>query len=204
MKRDTMLSTLETLHRVPRDSQNYSDDDLRAHLKVEHNNFMQRKLEKEQRAVRAEKKKQQNEASSVPIPPDPVAEEIMAQARGILEHGDPIAYIVKEYNRIHEGDTVLGEFLLVAIGCQLVINNDGIQPGLSGMSGGGKTHACRAMFHLQPNTFKKAGSLSNQALFYSNIAPKTLYFFDDVAKLDDTMELVIKQAMTNFRTGTYR
>lgn len=128
---------------------------------------------------------------------------IKAKAIEILKSGDPIAHIIKVYNRLHVGDTGIGKVLLLSIACQSVLNSEGLQPKLSGGSGKGKTHAAKAMFHLIPDVgYKLEGSLSAKSLFYHpDLKAGTVVFSDDV-KMSDELEDTLKRAMSNFQQKT--
>lgn len=75
---------------------------------------------------------------------------VKSAAFDIMGHGDPVDYIMGVYGRLHVGDTHLGKIMLLSLASQSAISTDGIQPKLTGMSGKGKTHAAKAMYHLIP------------------------------------------------------
>ena len=103
---------------------------------------------------------------------------IKSKAIEVLRNGDPVDYMIWVYNRLHVGDTQIGKILLLSIGCQSVINSEGLQPKLSGPSGKGKTHAAKSIYHLIPDLgYKLAGSLSAKSLFYfPDMKPGTIVF----------------------------
>lgn len=128
-------------------------------------------------------------------------ENIQEKADDILENGDPIEYILEVHQSMHVGDINLAKTLLISIGVQSVKNSEGIQPKVSGDSGKGKTHCCKAMAHLIPSEWIEETTLSNKVIFYMGIKPSTIIFSDDV-NLSEDLEGAIKRATTNFQTDT--
>ncbi len=143
--------------------------------------------------------------NEIPIPsnPSPVAEpHILDRAEQIMKNGDPVRYILDVHQTIHVGDKATATSLLVSIGCQSILNTQGIHAKLSGGSGKGKTHCSKAMAHLTPSEYKLVAQFSDKALFYNmNLRSGTVIFSDDV-KLSDAFESVIKQATSNYQTIT--
>lgn len=130
---------------------------------------------------------------------------IEQEADRILREGDPIEFIKEQFSKIHIGDEIIFYGLLASIGSQLSRPSDGIQPGLTGESGKGKTDSCRALFHLLPEDYKMAGSFSNKSLFYHLKKSGTVLFFDDAARLSDEIQDMIKQSTSAFQeTFTHR
>jgi hypothetical protein len=121
------------------------------------------------------------------------------EADRILREGDPIGYVKEQFSKIHIGDDIIFYGLLASIGSQLCRPSEGIQPGLTGESGKGKTDACRALFHLLPEEYKMRGSFSNKSLFYHLKKPGTILFFDDAARLSDEIQDMIKQSTSAFQ-----
>ena len=124
---------------------------------------------------------------------------IEQEADCILRDGDPINYLKEQFSKIHTGDEIIFYGLLVSIGSQLCRPSDGIQPGLTGESGKGKTDSCRALFHLLPTDYKMRGSFSNKSLFYHLKKPGTILFFDDAARLSEEIQDMIKQSTSAFQ-----
>jgi len=124
---------------------------------------------------------------------------IEQEADQVLREGDPIGFIQEQFSKIHIGDEVIFLGLLASIGSQLCRPSEGIQPGLTGESGKGKTDACRALFHLLPGEYKMRGSFSNKSLFYHLTKPGTILFFDDAARLSEEMQDMIKQTTSAFQ-----
>lgn len=130
---------------------------------------------------------------------DPLIKEA---ADRIASQEDPVRFILDTHQSLHVGDLELAKTLLVSIGVQSVLNSDGIQPKVSGDSGKGKTHCCKAMAHLVPPEWIFETTLSDKAIFYmKGLKDGSIIFCDDV-DLSDTLEGVIKRATSNFQTGT--
>lgn len=126
-------------------------------------------------------------------------DKIDQEADRILREGDPIAYLKEQFSKIHIGDDTIFYGLLASIGSQSCRSSDGIQPGLTGESGKGKTDACRALYHLLPDDYKMRGSFSNKSLFYHLKKPGTVLFFDDAARLHEDIQDIIKQSTSAFQ-----
>jgi hypothetical protein len=127
---------------------------------------------------------------------------ISQRADDIMNNGDPIDFILNVHSKIHIGDRSTAHQLLVSIGCQSVLNTEGIHAKLSGGSGKGKTHCTKAMAHLIPPEYKLVGKVSDKALFYKkDLLAGTVIFSDDV-NLSENMEGVIKEATSNYQTTT--
>ncbi len=121
------------------------------------------------------------------------------KALEILEHGDPIKFIIDAWNKIHSGDAAFGYVLLCSAVSNAVVSSDGIPINFNGDSGGGKSHACRTMLHLIPQKYWSKKSLSSKALFYSSSIRKgTILFSDDVIMGDD-VKTIYKNSVSDFQ-----
>ena len=129
-----------------------------------------------------------------------ISEDIIDAARKIIYTGDPVKKIIDTHAKIHVGDEPLARALLVSIGIQSVLNSDGIHPKVSGDSGKGKTHCCKAMMHLIPDKYKFNTTLSDRAIYYMDIPEGAVVFSDDV-DLSETLEGIIKRSTSNFQEG---
>jgi len=128
-----------------------------------------------------------------------IKDEIEQEADHILREGDPVNYLKEQFLKIHIGDGTIFSGLLASIGSQLCLNTEGIQPGLTGESGKGKTDSCRAFYHLLPEKYKLRGSFSDMSLFYHLKNPGTVLFFDDAAHLKEKLQDIIKQSTSAFQ-----
>ncbi|MDD3710627.1 MAG: hypothetical protein WCY97_08855 [Methanothrix sp.] len=131
-----------------------------------------------------------------------IPHDIRDKALDILETGDPIGYIMNEYRKRHVGDEKLGKVLILSEASSKIENSQGLQPKLSGRSGGGKTHACKSMIHLIPPWKVKKTSVSAKALYYlTDLQPGTIIFSDDIEMSPD-LESTLKRSMTNYQEKT--
>ncbi|WFN34948.1 hypothetical protein L1S32_02175 [Methanogenium sp. S4BF] len=139
--------------------------------------------------------------SPAPSLPDttPEQQEHRKRATEILEHGDPLAFLLDVFHRDHVGDRTVAECLAMSVASQSVENTAGLHVAISGNSGKGKTHACNAMLRLLPEAYRLKGTVSNKALFYyDDLLPGTVILFDDISLSDDMQEL-LKSATANFQ-----
>ena len=137
---------------------------------------------------------------SPPSPPPSPAATIEARVRAteVLRSNDPLTFILDVFHRDHVGDRVVAECLVLSVASQSVVNTQGLHVAISGNSGKGKTHACRAMLNLLPEKFKLKGTVSDKALYYHPIQPGTVLLFDDVSLSEDLQE-ILKSATASFR-----
>ncbi|MGB3944887.1 MAG: hypothetical protein WBK88_08865, partial [Methanothrix sp.] len=132
-----------------------------------------------------------------PIPPEPIAEDVLAEARYILEHGDPIKYTLDVFNTLHVGDRSAGGIMYCCYLTPKIETSRGAHPKLTGKSGGGKSDMAEASLHTLPSeTYIKTG-LSPKALMYHSFPPGMIIYCDDYKQNDD-IDTVIKQTSSNF------
>ena len=129
-----------------------------------------------------------------------IPDDIQEAAREIIYTGDPVKKIIETHASMHVGDEPMARALLVSIGIQSVLNSDGIHPKVSGESGKGKTHCCKAMMHLLPEKYKFNTTLSDRAIYYMDIPEGAVVFSDDI-DLSDALEGIIKRSTSNFQEG---
>jgi len=153
----------------------------------------------ELRAMHEPKKQRRKEEVPPPPPPSPPSPAYRERAMEILQHGDPLTFLLDTFNREHVGDRTVAECLVMSLASQSVENTSGLHVSVSGNSGKGKSHACTTMLKQVPEAYRLAGSVSNKALYYNeNLRPGTVFLFDDVSLSDDLQE-VLKSATANFR-----
>ncbi len=129
-------------------------------------------------------------------------EEIHNEALTVLSTGDPIKYFSDTFSTLHSGDSEIGKVFLCSWAVQCATTTTGIQPGLDGRKGSGKTSGARAAIHLYPQEYVFDTSFSNKALFYDKrIRPGCVVFSDDTT-LPAELATTIKRAMSKFQTGT--
>jgi hypothetical protein len=125
--------------------------------------------------------------------------DIMKEATEILEHGDPLTFMVETFNLDHVGDPVLGQCLALSLASRLVLNSQGLHVMTTGESGKGKSHGYRAMLKQVPDDYKIKGSFSDKSLFYmDNLRSQTVILLDD-KDLSDSIQETLKEATTDFR-----
>lgn len=131
---------------------------------------------------------------------------IEQEADRILRESDPIKFIQEQFSKIHVGDEIIFYGLLASIGSQLCRPSDGIQPGLTGESGKGKSDACKAVIHLHPEEYLRTGGSSNKSFFYdTELKPGTIICYDEAARISEDIQDVIKQSTSAFHEPfTYR
>lgn len=161
-----------------------------------------RELISEIKAEMKERKKTDAEETTEHVDADTsdIPDNIKEEARKIIYVGDPVKKIIDTHANLHVGDEPLARALLVSVGIQCVKNSDGIHPKVSGDSGKGKTHCCKAMLHLIPKKHRFATTLSDKAIYYMDIPEGAVIFSDDV-DLSDSLQGVIKRATSNYQDG---
>ncbi|GAB6265515.1 MAG: hypothetical protein STSR0001_09600 [Methanothrix sp.] len=131
--------------------------------------------------------------------PSGAPDEIRAKALDLMKRGDPVRFILDVLANYHAGDRRSAELLLCSVAIGSILNANGTQPKLSGGSGKGKTHLCRALRHLMPSEWVLFTSLSPKAIYYdSDIRPGMVIFSDDV-RIGEDLEDTLKRAMSNFQ-----
>jgi len=117
----------------------------------------------------------------------------------ILARGNVLKFMVNQAQKNHKGDEDILKHLLASIASSSSLTSSGIQPELNGSKGHGKTDAVRAVFHLIPERWKLAASISAKALFYyPDLLAGTIIFSDDVQWSDDLISTV-KRSMGTFQ-----
>jgi len=172
-------------------------------LKKQHGDFKailkRREQEKEQKKDTFHKLDQAVETKSKGKAERAERDYIEQEADRILREENPIEFIKKCFFDIHVGDEIIFYGLLASIGSQLCRPSDGIQPGLTGESGKGKSDACRALFYLLPEEYKQSQGFSNKSFFYDQLKPGTVFYFDDAANLKEDIQDMIKQTTSDFQ-----
>jgi hypothetical protein len=139
---------------------------------------------------------EEEELSPLDVYPD----DVLKQAYDILEHGDPMTYILDEWNKGHVGDRKIGEIYACSAANVYILNAKwgNIKP--NGSSGMGKSDSGKKFLKYLPAHRYTTGSLSGKALFYDkDMKEGTIIFSDDVRITEDITDL-IKQC--DFQTGT--
>ena len=155
--------------------------------------------EKQQKDWRKDrvKAKAEEEGTSSPAPA-PANPDTRAAALEVLEHGDPVALMLKTFSQEHIGDDILARCMILSMASQAVKNSDGLHVSVTGESGKGKTHAFRKMMRQVPDRYKVKGTVSNKALYYmKDLRPRTVLMSDDT-ELSDGIQEILKSATSNF------
>jgi len=159
----------------------------------------ERKEAESRRKAEAVRQRAEAEATEDIPEADP---EIIAEARDILENGDPVGFAMGVFSSLHMGDESAGKLVYC---CQLtphILNSKGLHPKASGDSGKGKSDLFEAVLHTLPAEWWLKASLSSKALFYNDIKPGTVIFCDDYQQNDD-IDTIIKQATSRFHQPYY-
>jgi len=121
-----------------------------------------------------------------------------ATALNVLEHGDPVALMLRTFAQEHVGDEIVARCMILSMASQAVKNSDGLHVSVTGDSGKGKTHAFRKMMRQVPDAYKVKGTVSNKALYYmKDLRPRTVLMSDDT-ELSDGIQEILKSATSNF------
>jgi len=121
-----------------------------------------------------------------------------AAALNLLEHGDPVALMLRTFAQEHVGDEIVARCMVLSMASQHVKNSDGLHVSVTGDSGKGKTHAFRKMMRQVPDRYKVKGTVSNKALYYmKDLQPRTVLMSDDT-ELSDGIQEILKSATSNF------
>lgn len=131
--------------------------------------------------------------------PPNVPDRIKKVGDRILKHGNVIKFLTLQAQRNHKGDSDVIKHLLASVASTNSLTSSGIQPGITGEKGGGKTDCARATFHLIPDSWKLDASVTAKIPFYLPMKDGLIIFSDDV---EWSTELIhtLKRAMGRFQT----
>ena len=118
-----------------------------------------------------------------------------------LSEPRPMERFITAYRYSHIGHEQILKAIIYSEVLKSSTTTKGLQPGVSGKRGSGKTHAARSSVHLLPRESLYTATLSPKALFYKNPAQKTTFFMDDVVLQDDMISF-LKRKMTQFQEPT--
>ena len=97
------------------------------------------------------KAKAENDGASMRNRPRRGNPDQRAAALDVLEHGDPVALMLRTFAQEHVGDEILARCMILSMASQAVKNSDGLHVSVTGDSGKGKTHAFRKMMRQVPD-----------------------------------------------------
>ncbi|MGZ4892105.1 MAG: bifunctional DNA primase/polymerase, partial [Halobacteriota archaeon] len=132
--------------------------------------------------------------------PKDIQQLVRAKAVCEMQYGDAFAYCFKTYQQMHASDVELGQVGLLSVIDQSVLNTIGIFPKATGASGKGKTSGKTAVVHLVPQKYVFKRSFSDKALFYLDLPPESILFFDD-RTLSEGMEELTRCVMDDFQSA---
>ncbi|AKB47610.1 hypothetical protein MSKOL_1833 [Methanosarcina sp. Kolksee] len=129
--------------------------------------------------------------------------EVIANANDILDSGDPFDFILRTWNKLHAGDTNIGENLLCSATCTQILNAKlGMHQKPSGATGSGKSDVFIQMKELLPSWKLITGAFSSKALFYDDdIKEGTIIYTDDVNLTNEIIPL-LRSATSSFQEET--
>ncbi len=128
-----------------------------------------------------------------------IDERIKRVGDNILKNGDVVKLLVRQAQRNHKGDTDVIKHLLASVASTNSTTSSGIQPGITGEKGGGKTDCARAVFHLIPEDWKLDASVTAKIPFYLPMKDGLIIFSDDVEWSPELIH-TLKRAMGRFQT----
>ncbi|MFA7164633.1 MAG: hypothetical protein WC124_02135 [Desulfoplanes sp.] len=131
--------------------------------------------------------------------PDEVEPRIKKAGENILRQGDIIKFLTKQAQKNHMGDADVIKHLLASIASTNSLTSSGIQPGITGERGGGKTDCARAVFHLISDDWKLDASVTAKIPFYLPMKDGIIIFSDDVEWSPELIH-TLKRAMGRFQT----
>ena len=135
----------------------------------------------------------------IPEPIEKRPNDLKAAAFQIALMGDPVKYILRQYQRLHPGDTGWGLLILMATATQHNLIAEGLFPKPSGDPGSGKTHATRAMLHLHPPEWIKSTTLSDKGPYYAPNRYDGMIFFSDDRETSEGQEEFMRRAYSDFQ-----
>jgi len=101
--------------------------------------------------------------------PPEFSREHTTKALEILTTGDPRAFILETYTRVHVGDELVGECYLASFLSSSITNSRGLHCCPTGDSGKGKSDSAKGFLRMVPKKYKIQGSITSKALFYHKI-----------------------------------
>ena len=154
------------------------------------------------KAALSEAKRQRDDAAAEDGNVYPVR--IVDSAKKVLEYGDTIAFLMKQYHRNHRGDETMGKGWFCSFASGQSLTSNGIQPTAhSDDPGMGKTDSGKAAFHCIHTRGELETSVSAMSLYRDKtLRPGDIIFSDDV-EWSTALTSTVKRAMSNFQRKTH-
>lgn len=111
-------------------------------------------------------------------------------AKKIWEEGKALEYMCSSCRAKHTGDIFIIETLILSYAATRILNCEGIHVSISGKAGTGKSHIANVVKEHLPESSILSGRLSDKALFYKSVPPKTVIIMDDQELSDDIQEAI--------------
>ena len=125
-------------------------------------------------------------------------------AKYLYESGQALDFLCRSCARVHVGDEKVIRAMFLSYAATRVENGTGIHISISGDAGTGKSHAATTVAQRLPGGSVLTDRLSDKALFYHEIPPKTVLLLDDQELTEDMSEL-LKISSTNWNSqSSYR
>lgn len=125
-------------------------------------------------------------------------------AKYLYETGQALRFLCESCGRVHVGDRPAIMSMFLSYASTRVTNGTGIHISISGDAGTGKSHAAMTVAKRLPQDSVITDRLSDKALFYHEIKPRTVLILDDQELTEDFQEL-LKISTTNWgESGQYR
>jgi predicted DNA binding protein len=144
-----------------------------------------------------EQKKQATEKKELVAEDSEMMKKITERALDILQHRDPLKFMVDTVGEGHLGDKEMIKLLFLCKGAQRVRNSRGLHPKFNGESSMGKSDLAEQCLHVLDKSCYIKGSASPKALFYHPIPDGQIIFMDDY-KSNEDLDTIIKQTTSNF------
>jgi len=122
----------------------------------------------------------------------------------LWSEGKTLDFICTTCSKVHVGDKSTMKAMILSYAATRVLNSDGVHISISGNTGSGKSHVVSTVSKCLPGSAVCRSRLSDKAILYHELPPKTVIIMDDQELTDDFQELV-KVASTDWdKPSTYR
>lgn len=127
---------------------------------------------------------------------------ITRKAKEIADAGETFTYILKVWQKRHNGDTPIGKALLLSLGSQSILNSKGIHVLATGDGGYGKSDAIKQMGKLVYPYYWKNGGITPNSLYYSGdeMPDGVVVGLEDIVWTSD-IGTAVKRITSDFQEG---